>query len=222
MPAGTVPGFLCWTTGPVTNGVDVWFKVYWNSATGYYASGDDNSSYTTDSQITSKYGIPNCGGSSPSTPTTGGGGAAPPSSATGNAGIEAAAANWARAQAGSTAWEYRCLTFVYRAWEAAGLSRSVLNSIAGFVPNSDTYPIDQWRYWTSGHPPGGIWHDGFDPAPPTGAMIFYSNKLGDEDSHATVSLGGGSMISPGTRGVTGPVSVTYNDYATMLGWWMPR
>ncbi len=218
MPTGTSPGFLCWTTGPVTSGVDVWFKVYWNGATGYYASAFDNSSYTTDSQITSKYGIPNCGG-----PSAGSGGTGPPSTGSnGNAAIEAAAASWAHQQAGSTAWEYLCLSFVYKAWEIAGVSRSALNSIAGYTPNANTYPIDQWRYWASGHPPGGIWHNGFDPTPPAGAMIFYSNKLGDEDSHATISLGGGSMISPGTRGVTGPVSVTYNDYATMLGWWMPR
>ncbi len=219
MPTGTSPGFLCWTTGPVIGGVDVWFKVYWSGATGYYASAFDNSSYTTDSQITSKYAIPNCGGSSGGS----GGEVGPPSSGSGgNTAIEGAAANWAHSQSGSTAWEYLCLSFVYRAWEVAGVSRSALNSIAGFTPNGGTYPINEWRWWAGGHPPGGIFHDGFDPAPPPGAMIFYSNKLGDEDSHATISLGGGAMISPGTKGVTGPVSVTYNSFASMLGWWMPK
>ena len=219
MPTGTSPGFLCWTTGQVISNVDVWFKVYWSGVTGYYASALDNSSYTTDGQITSKYGIPNCGGSSGG---SGGGGGPPAGGSGGDPATEAAAANWARNQAGSTAWEYLCLSFVYRAWEAAGVSRGTLDSLAGYTPNGNTFPIDEWRYWASGHPPGGIWHNGFDPAPPAGAIIFYSNKLGDEDSHATISLGGGSMISPGTLGVTGPVSVTYNDFAKMLGWWMPK
>lgn len=217
MPPGTSPGFLCWTTGQVISSIDVWFKVYWAGVTGYYASALDNSSYTTDGQITSKYGIPSCGGS-----TGGGSGGSQPSGSGGNTATEAAAASWARNQTGSTAWEYLCLSFVYQAWETAGVSRGTLNAIAGYTPNGNTYPIDEWRYWAGGHPPGGIWHSGFDPAPPPGAMIFYSNKLGDEDSHATISLGGGSMISPGTRGVTGPASVTYNDFATMLGWWMPK
>jgi hypothetical protein len=224
MPAGTSPGFLCWTTGEVVNDVNVWFEVYWSGVTGYYASGLDNSSYTTDSEITTKYGIPPCGGSSGSGGSGGGGGSspAPSSGSSGNTTVEAAAAQWARSQVGSTDWEYLCLSFVEHAWEAAGLSRASLDSISGFTPNSGTYPIDEWRAWTSGHPPGGIWHDGFDSSPPNGAIIFYSNKLGDEDSHATISVGGGQMISPGVLGVIGPVSVTYNDFATMLGWWMPE
>ncbi len=226
MPAGTSPGFLCWTTGEVVGGVDVWFKVYWSGTTGYYASGLDNSTYTTDSQITTKYGIPPCPGTS--TGGGSGGGGTPAGGATGtttggaNTAIEAAAANWARAQVGSKAWEYACLAFVYRAWEAAGVSRAALNQIAGYTDGVTTYPVDEWAFWTAGHPPGGVWHSGFDPAPPAGAIIFYSNKLGHDYSHATISLGGGSMISPGTAGVIGPVSVTYNSYASMLGWWMPK
>ena len=64
MPTGTSPGFLCWTTGPKVDGVDVWFNVYWAGFTGYYPSGLDNSTYAADGDITSKYGIPQCGGSS--------------------------------------------------------------------------------------------------------------------------------------------------------------
>jgi uncharacterized protein YjbI with pentapeptide repeats len=64
MPAGTNPGFLCWTKGEVVNNVDVWFKVYWGGVTGYYASGLDNSTYSNDLAITGKYGIPYCGGGS--------------------------------------------------------------------------------------------------------------------------------------------------------------
>ena len=65
MPAGTSPGYICWTTGPVVVYVNVWFEVYWGGITGYYASYYDNSSYPTDSDITSKYGIPECGGTLP-------------------------------------------------------------------------------------------------------------------------------------------------------------
>lgn len=228
MPAGSSPGFFCWTTGDVVNEVDVWFKVYWSGATGYYASGLDNSSYTTDAQITTKYGIPPCGGASGGGSSSGGssagsgGGGGSTTGSGGNASIEAAAATWARRQVGSSAWDYKCLAFVYQAWESAGVSRAKLDAIAGYSPNGNTYPIDEWRYWAGGHPPGGVWHSGFDPAPPNGAMIFYSNKQGDEDSHATISVGGGQMISPGITGVVGPVSVTYNPYASMLGWWMPK
>jgi uncharacterized protein YjbI with pentapeptide repeats len=70
MPAGTTPGFLCWATGPSVDSVNVWFKVYWAGLTGYYPSGLDNSTYPTDESITSKYGIPQCAGS---TSTSGGG-----------------------------------------------------------------------------------------------------------------------------------------------------
>jgi uncharacterized protein YjbI with pentapeptide repeats len=68
MPAGTNPGFICWTTGEPIGGVDVWFSIYWNGVSGYYASNYDNSHYAYDSQITSKYGIPNCSGGSGATP----------------------------------------------------------------------------------------------------------------------------------------------------------
>ncbi len=62
MPAGTNPGFICWTTGQRVNNVTVWFKVYWGGQTGYYPSGLDNSSYSSDLEIAGKYGVPFCGG----------------------------------------------------------------------------------------------------------------------------------------------------------------
>jgi len=77
MPTGTTPGFICWATGPSVDGVNVWFKVYWAGQTGYYPSGLDNSTYSTDQQITSKYGVPECPGSSPP-PSGGSGSSAPP------------------------------------------------------------------------------------------------------------------------------------------------
>jgi uncharacterized protein YjbI with pentapeptide repeats len=71
LPAGTQPGFVCWTTGPTVSDVNVWFQVYWLGAEGYYPSGLDNSTYATDGEITSKYGVPECAGTSSS--STGGG-----------------------------------------------------------------------------------------------------------------------------------------------------
>ncbi|MCX6396359.1 MAG: SH3 domain-containing protein [Propionibacteriales bacterium] len=67
VPSGVSPTYLCWTEGQSINGVNVWFKVTYG-ATGFISSYYDNSSYTTNSQITSKYGIPNCS-TQTSTPT---------------------------------------------------------------------------------------------------------------------------------------------------------
>jgi len=89
MPTGTSPGFICWTTGPDVNSVNVWFDVYWAGFTGYYPSGLDNSTYAADTDITSKYGIPACAGGSGS---AGGGGSAG-GSVTGQA-ILNAASQW--------------------------------------------------------------------------------------------------------------------------------
>jgi uncharacterized protein YraI/surface antigen len=69
IPAGVSPSFNCWKQGQNVNGVDVWFNVTYGGHTGYYASYYDNSSYTTDSQITSKYHVPQCGTTPP--PPTG-------------------------------------------------------------------------------------------------------------------------------------------------------
>lgn len=60
VPDGASPDYVCWTTGEVINGVDVWFKVTWQGATGYYASYYDDSHYSTDSDITGKYNIQPC------------------------------------------------------------------------------------------------------------------------------------------------------------------
>src|SRR4051794_19874114 len=54
----TSPDFTCWTQGQNIGGVDVWFLVNNRGAQGYYASYFDDSTYSSDAQITSKYGIP--------------------------------------------------------------------------------------------------------------------------------------------------------------------
>jgi hypothetical protein len=65
MAEGTSPDYNCWTQGQNVNGVDVWFNVNHSGVTGYYASYYDNSSYAHDSDITAKYGIPQCGAAPP-------------------------------------------------------------------------------------------------------------------------------------------------------------
>jgi uncharacterized protein YraI len=127
MPTGTSPIFNCWTQGQKINGVDVWFDVTYQGARGYYASYYDNSSYTTDSQITSKYKIPIC----------------PPAQR---------AANWAATFVGKNYDSNLCLTFVEQAWAAAGVNlRSYIT-----VPLSDnTYPVDVWKHFNTGTTGGG-------------------------------------------------------------------
>jgi hypothetical protein len=63
IPQGVSPDYNCWTQGQNIGGVDAWFNVNYNGHTGYYTSYYDDSSFSTDSQITSKYGIPQCGAS---------------------------------------------------------------------------------------------------------------------------------------------------------------
>lgn len=69
IPTGASLDFVCWAQGQNVGGVDVWFRVNYGGRTGYYASYYDDSSYSTDSQITSKYGIPNCSYQPPATST---------------------------------------------------------------------------------------------------------------------------------------------------------
>ena len=135
---------------------------------------------------------------------------------------EQSAASWARSQTGSTAYQLQCLRFVYQAYISAGFSRSALDASSGYVAGANSYPIDQWNYWTSGHAPRGVLHQGYDSAPPVGAIIYFSNKLGHDYSHATISLGGGQQVSPDQSSVSGAQSVSTNSYRTMLGWWLPE
>jgi hypothetical protein len=60
MPTRTSPTYNCWTHGRPVNGVDVWWNVTWGAFTGYYSGAYDNSKYASDSDITTKYGVPQC------------------------------------------------------------------------------------------------------------------------------------------------------------------
>lgn len=65
-------------------------------------------SYSTDSAITTKYGIQNCSYVPPTTTVTA---------------AQQAAMNWAKARAASTSCNGLCLSFVFDAYSAAGVNR---------------------------------------------------------------------------------------------------
>ncbi len=73
MPESASPDYHCFADGQNVNGLPVWFNVTYNGVTGYYASYYDDSSYHSNAELTSKYGIPQCGSPPPEPPPTPGG-----------------------------------------------------------------------------------------------------------------------------------------------------
>lgn len=65
MAEGTSPDYHCFTYGQMIGNVNVWFSVTHRGITGYYASYFDDSSYRSEAELTSKYGIPKCGAAAP-------------------------------------------------------------------------------------------------------------------------------------------------------------
>jgi uncharacterized protein YraI len=120
IPEGARPNFICFAHGQNIYGVNVWFKVKYGSVTGYYASYYDNSSYTSDFDLTSKYGIPLCNSS-------------------GNSYARSSAANWASGHArdvqvysGS-----QCAWFVSQALWAGTLQKTYTWTSSGSFFNPD-------------------------------------------------------------------------------------
>jgi hypothetical protein len=68
MGEGTSPDYHCFTYGESIHGVNVWFNVTHAGITGYYASYYDDSSYHSEAELTSKYGVPKCGSGNPQPP----------------------------------------------------------------------------------------------------------------------------------------------------------
>jgi hypothetical protein len=68
MPEGASPDYNCFTYGQMIGNVNVWFSVNYNGVTGFYASYYDDSSYHSEAELTSKYGIPKCGAPPPNQP----------------------------------------------------------------------------------------------------------------------------------------------------------
>jgi hypothetical protein len=193
MPPGTSPDFICWTQGQNVNGVDVWFKINYHSVTGYYASYYDNSSYSTDSQITSKYGIPNC---SPVGSTA------------------QKAANWAATYVGHNYDSGYCLAFVLQAWSAAGVN--LRNDIT--VPITDnTYPVDVWKHFNTGTTGGG------SAPPVGALVFYANKQGNPTLSHVTISVGGGREVSTSDAIASNVhyETIAQHSYANYLGWWLP-
>jgi hypothetical protein len=66
MPEGASPDYNCFVWGQDINGVPIWFNVNYSGITGYYASYYDNSSYKSNEELTTEYGVPLCGAATPS------------------------------------------------------------------------------------------------------------------------------------------------------------
>jgi uncharacterized protein YraI len=191
MPPGTSPDYNCWAQGQNIGGVDVWFNVNYHGVTGYYASYYDNSSYSTDSQITSKYGIPPCI-SSPAQK----------------------AANWAAAQVGKDYDSGLCLTFVFQAWSAAGVN---LRDYVTVPINSNTYPVDIWNHFSKGTtgggsqpPAGALVFYANKQGDPTLSHVAISVGGG-----RTVSTS--DAVTSNVHYET----IAQHSYANYLGWWLP-
>ena len=204
IPSQTSPSYLCFTHGQSVGGVDVWFQVTYAGKTGYYASYYDNATYSSNANLTAKYGTPLCGPAPTSTPTP-----TPvpaPSSAT-------KAISWATSLIGSYRYQGLCLTYVFDAWSAAGVD---LRPFVTVPIGANTYPVDIWGHFNHGTTGTGT--------PPAGALVFYASKTGNRTlSHVTLSIGGGNTVSSADSLGT-PIhyeTVAQHSYANYLGWWLP-
>lgn len=66
---GASPDYACFTYGDMVGNVKVWFLVTnAGGATGYYPSYYDDSSYSSETELTARYGVPRCGGTPPPPP----------------------------------------------------------------------------------------------------------------------------------------------------------
>lgn len=193
LPPGTSPAFNCWIQGQNIGGVDVWFSVNYGGVTGYYASYYDNSSYSSDSQITSKYGIPHCGS---------------PISTAQNA------ANWAAAHVGQNYESGLCLTFVFQAWSAAGGN---LRNYVTVPINGNTYPVDIWNHFSTGTTGGG------SQPPVGALVFYANRQGHRTLSHVTISVGGGRTVSTSDAVAPNVhyETIAQHRYANYLGWWLP-
>lgn len=71
IPDGASPDYQCFTYGQMIGNVNVWFSVQYRGVAGFYASYYDDSSYHSEAELTSKYGIPKCGtGATPTSVTS--------------------------------------------------------------------------------------------------------------------------------------------------------
>lgn len=127
---------------------------------------------------------------------------------------ETRAVGWARAYADrrDPGYDGLCLSFVFNAYTAAGLS---LRSWVTVPIGNDTYPVDVWGHFSHGSTGTGT--------PPYGALVFWKASNGDRTlSHVAISLGGGNLVSTGD-GVASYIhyeTMSQHAYAIYLGWWL--
>jgi hypothetical protein len=145
-----------------------------------------------------------------STGTSGGGGALPLGTAAENAAIA-----WARpyADAHNVSYNGLCLTFVFNAYSAAGIT---LRNWVSVPIGSNTYPADIWGHFSHGTTGGGT--------PPLGALVFWNPVNGNrENSHVALSTGGGNLVSSsdGVANYTHYETIAQHSFALYLGWWLP-
>jgi hypothetical protein len=191
MPPGTSPDFNCWIQGQNIGGVDVWFRVNYGRVSGYYASYYDNSSYSSDSQITSKYGIPHCG-----------------SAAAQNA------ANWAAAEVGQNYDSGLCLSFVFQAWSAAGVN---LRNYVTVPINGNTYPVDIWNHFNTGKMGGGSQ----PPVGALVFYANKQGNRTLSHVTISVGGGRTVSTSDGVASNVHYETIAQHSYANYLGWWLP-
>jgi hypothetical protein len=162
----------CWVTGPTVINDPVWLQGTWNGRPGWAEDYYIDTHWSTTADLT-RQGIPHCG-------TT-----APPG---GSTAAETAAVNWARpyVTASSTSYSGLCLTFVFKAYAAAGLS---LRNWVNVGISATTYPQNIWGHFTHGHTGTGT--------PPFGALVFFNATARHSItySHVPLSTGGGNLIS---------------------------
>jgi hypothetical protein len=65
VPEGASPDYTCFTYGQNVNGLTVWFEITWGGVHGFISSYYDDSSYRSEEELTSKYGVPKCGAPAP-------------------------------------------------------------------------------------------------------------------------------------------------------------
>jgi Putative amidase domain len=148
IPEGASPDYSCFVWGETVNSVPIWFKVSYSGLTGYYSSAYDNSSYQSNAELTSKYGIPLCGQAAAGG-STGSSGASPlPASA--SSFDRTAAVSWAEAHATATPpAASACTWFVSQALWAGGLAKTAAwtsSGSHGHVPILTRRPgtVDAW------------------------------------------------------------------------------
>lgn len=60
IPDGATPDYKCFTYGQVITGHPIWFYVTFQGKTGFYASHYDDAHYSSDADLTARYGVPLC------------------------------------------------------------------------------------------------------------------------------------------------------------------